>query len=87
LECTQCRAFSIITNFSDIDSTAEVDHPINPPPWRFCRAWQCLATSIVMASRDSATDDDYVAQLLAKEAKEASKKYSELGVRALLPAR
>jgi hypothetical protein len=40
-----------------------------------------------MASQDSATDDDYVAQLLAKEAEEASKKYSELGVRALLPTR
>jgi hypothetical protein len=41
----------------------------------------------MMASRDSATEDDYVAQLLAKEAKDASKKYSELGVRALLPTR
>jgi hypothetical protein len=40
-----------------------------------------------MASRESAIDDDYVAQLLAKEAEEASKKYSELGVRALLPTR
>ena len=40
-----------------------------------------------MAFHDSTTDDDYVAQLLAKEAKEASKKYSELGVRGLLPTR
>jgi hypothetical protein len=40
-----------------------------------------------MASRESATEDEYIAQLLAKEAKEASKKYSELGVRALLPTR
>lgn len=42
---------------------------------------------LVMSLRDSFTDDDYIAQLLAKEAKEASKKYSELGVRALLPTR
>jgi hypothetical protein len=40
-----------------------------------------------MATRENVTDDEHVAQLLAKEAKEASKKYSELGVRALLPTR
>ena len=48
---------------------------------------QCPADFKVMASQDRATDDDHVAQLLAKEAKEASKRYSELGVRALLPTR
>lgn len=84
LEYAQCRHSQI---FGDINSTVEVDHPINPHRGAFCCVWQCLATSIVMASRDSTTDDDYVAQLLAKEAEEASKKYSELGVRALLPTR
>lgn len=41
----------------------------------------------VMASRSMATDDDHIAELLAKEAREASKKYSALGIRALLPTR
>jgi hypothetical protein len=41
----------------------------------------------VTASQSMATDDDHIAELLAKEAKEASKKYSALGIRALLPTR
>jgi hypothetical protein len=87
LEYAQCRHSQIVTEIGDIDSTVEFDRPINPHRGVFAVHGQCLATSIVMASRDNATDDDYVAQLLAKEAEEASKKYSQLGVRALLPTR
>lgn len=40
-----------------------------------------------MASNEIIGDDDSVAELLAKEAKEASRKYSQLGLQALLPRR
>ena len=58
---------------------------LSPTRGVYFAQWLCLV--VVMALRDSFTDDDYIAQLLAKEAEEASKKYSELGVRALLPTR
>ncbi len=47
---------------------------------------QILVAVIMDLGRDL-KDDEYVAELLAKEAKEASKKYSEQGLQALLPKR
>ena len=78
--------FPAATTTSDLNSNIVFEYAVLPRRDSVAVS-PCPANDKVMASQDRATEDDHVAQLLAKEAKEASKKYSELGVRALLPTR